>query len=938
MAINLGALELSISASGTTTALRDIARVDAAASGTAKRAVADINAIGTAAVKTGKRRVDVPIRATGAEQAAAALRALDGVLSKVEARAAAGRLGRMNGPLTSELATARKQIAAAMKDLDLTDPAAVAQLDALIMRARELGKAAGACGSELKRWATLQETLAASSRAATAGTDAAAASAGRAAAAASAAATGATAIGTAATGAATRLQGLALAFSNMTRAGAMGGLDAMASRITMFSEGLKHASTRSASAVRLTQIEASLTKALAAGNLTLSQRIALESRLGQVRSAIAARPAPGAAGVVPAAGRGAGLMGMMGGLRGIAAGLGIGVGIGAVTAGFQRMSAAMDATDNAARMLNATSKITGLSLDDVQQMAGQAADKFGMSQARAAEMTSSFVRFTAVAGQVNQTGDFMTAWMDLAAARGLGAAEAMQALETTLVGQDEGLNRLGLSNPQQIYEKWAGAIGVTASKMDQAQKNQAVMMEVMSVGGLVAGQFAERMDSAAGASDRQAQASERMWEALGRALLPMRELVYDIGIGFSEWVIENQGTIAALGAVLTGVLAPAFSIVGDSLMTVIDIVRGAWGYLVGGILTGVERIMSGVASMAGGIASLAGRIGLTDYAARLGGEVAGLRAQAASVGTMAASNLAMGRSADAALQKRMGQFKNARGASSTTTTRAGTTTTGAGAGSGRTTTGAGAGGAAGPAPVTTSIGNVVGGLTPTTLARVTPLNSNAAAGVGVPGSSVGADAMASMRNYLADAARWDEARDVLANGIAAALTAGITSGFEQAFASGSIGEGFAALSGALLGGLGDAMMQFGAATLISATLMEKIKAALASFLPGGAITASLAMIAIGAALKAAGGAAGKAFGGKGGRGGGAGGGPAAFGDRTGSVAIGSGQTASVREGAAAKASPNGALVVNATIIGPDDPKAQRGVVELINNAHRRNLG
>jgi hypothetical protein len=57
----------------------------------------------------------------------------------------------------------------------------------------------------------------------------------------------------------------------------------------------------------------------------------------------------------------------------------------------------------------------------------------------------------------------MTRWLDLAASRGLSAAEAMQALETTLAGNDEGLNRIGLRNPGEIFKSW-GAGADTASR------------------------------------------------------------------------------------------------------------------------------------------------------------------------------------------------------------------------------------------------------------------------------------------------------------------------------------------------------------------------------------------------------------------------------------------------------------------------------------------
>lgn len=118
---------------------------------------------------------------------------------------------------------------------------------------------------------------------------------------------------------------------------------------------------------------------------------------------------------------------------------------------------------------------------------------------------------------------------------------------------------------------------------------------------------------------------------------------------------------------------------------------------------------------------------------------------------------------------------------------------------------------------------------------------------------------------LAEMAFWTDLREAFATQVSYALVDAFTGGIEAAIASGSIGEGFKALSATLLSGLGSAMIEFGTASLLASTLMDKIKTGLMSFLPGGAIAASLAMIGIGAALK---GVASRAFGGMGNRGGG----------------------------------------------------------------------
>jgi len=169
----------------------------------------------------------------------------------------------------------------------------------------------------------------------------------------------------------------------------------------------------------------------------------------------------------------------------------------------------------------------------------------------------------------------------------------------------------------------------------------------------------------------------------------------------------------------------------------------------------------------------------------------------------------------------------------------------------------------------------------------------------------------------------------LAMSISTALTTGIVAGIENAVATGKIGEGFKALSGTLLAGLGDAMIQFGTQSAVFANLMNSIVTSLASLIPGGALAASLAMIGIGAALK---GAARGMFGGSS-RGGGSASSFVSFGG-----GMGSGQTTQIVFGSTSATTAAGMTPrssTNVTIIGPNDPTAQRAMQELITKANSR---
>jgi hypothetical protein len=171
--------------------------------------------------------------------------------------------------------------------------------------------------------------------------------------------------------------------------------------------------------------------------------------------------------------------------------------------------------------------------------------------------------------------------------------------------------------------------------------------------------------------------------------------------------------------------------------------------------------------------------------------------------------------------------------------------------------------------------------------------------------------------------------------IQAALIGGISMGIEQAVASGSIGEGFRALGSMLLAGLGDAMIRFGTTTAAFAQFMGAIMESLSNLMPGGALAASIAMIAFGSALKGVargmfggqGGGAAVSIGSFGGGGGGFGGG---MGGAMPTTQLIFGQTSATT---AAGMTPRQSM--NVTVIGPNDPSAQRAIQELMTKANSR---
>lgn len=199
--------------------------------------------------------------------------------------------------------------------------------------------------------------------------------------------------------------------------------------------------------------------------------------------------------------------------------------------------AATEASDrqaNAHRKLSAVARLTGTSLETLTGISSDARSTFRLSAASADDLTSQFAKLSSRAGTVAQTGQLMAAWMDLGAANGLTLDETLQALTTTLSGQDEGLNKLGLMDPSQIWAKWAKAVGGTKGALSDQQKWLAIVMEVTSQGAKVNGEYEKSLGTVQG---QQKTFNEKLQDTeaiFGRSLAAGRQTFYGIGVAIMD--------------------------------------------------------------------------------------------------------------------------------------------------------------------------------------------------------------------------------------------------------------------------------------------------------------------------------------------------------------------------------------------------------------------
>lgn len=178
---------------------------------------------------------------------------------------------------------------------------------------------------------------------------------------------------------------------------------------------------------------------------------------------------------------------------------------------------------------------------------------------------------------------------------------------------------------------------------------------------------------------------------------------------------------------------------------------------------------------------------------------------------------------------------------------------------------------------------------------------------------------------------WGKLGERIGAEVASTLAASLSRGFEALFAKGgNLKDGFKAMTGALLEGLGTMFEQVGEKALIGAQFMQTLIAAISGFNPAGTIAAALGLIALGAAMKGAGSRLAS-----GSSGGGGGYSTSHYGSNyaTGATFVNPSGASSTSSVAGMQAIQP--IVNHNTFIGYDDPRVQRDFLILQARANRR---
>ncbi|MEQ1693782.1 MAG: hypothetical protein ABMA00_21010, partial [Gemmatimonas sp.] len=197
-----------------------------------------------------------------------------------------------------------------------------------------------------------------------------------------------------------------------------------------------------------------------------------------------------------------------------------------------------DELEKSQRKLEGTSKLTGTALKDLQLIADVGRHAFGLSSVTANEFSSEISKLSQKAGETDKAKDALAAFLDIGAARGLSAAETLKAVQQSILGIDEGTDKLFGKNPSVLYTEFADKIGTTAGKLTDQEKAQAILNAALDGGVKVLGSYSTYLETTRGQADLFAQKNEEAAARLGESMNGIRAQLVSVGGGVVPWFYD----------------------------------------------------------------------------------------------------------------------------------------------------------------------------------------------------------------------------------------------------------------------------------------------------------------------------------------------------------------------------------------------------------------
>lgn len=206
--------------------------------------------------------------------------------------------------------------------------------------------------------------------------------------------------------------------------------------------------------------------------------------------------------------------------------------------------AAYDALGTSQRKLEGTSKLTGLALEDLQKIAETGRAAFGLSAISANDFAVEVAKLARNAGETDKAAEALKAFLDIGAARGLTASQTLTAVQQSLLGIDEGTDKLFGKNPSGLWADYALVIGKAAGKFNDADKAAALLHAALDGGKLVLGSYAEFLETTRGKLDLYDQKVQESQSMFGRSIDAMRAGLVDVGGTTVPWFYDQFRKLA----------------------------------------------------------------------------------------------------------------------------------------------------------------------------------------------------------------------------------------------------------------------------------------------------------------------------------------------------------------------------------------------------------
>lgn len=154
----------------------------------------------------------------------------------------------------------------------------------------------------------------------------------------------------------------------------------------------------------------------------------------------------------------------------------------------------------------------------------------GLSNTAGASTYAKIQQLATATGKPETADALAKSFLDLGAAKGIDAKDLETLISSMLSGQDEGFNKLSLSDPSKLQEIYADKIKKTVEQLTQQEKTQAGVNAVTEKAAVFLGANADKMESLSGKSERAAATLENFKTGVGESITESRIFRDAIGL------------------------------------------------------------------------------------------------------------------------------------------------------------------------------------------------------------------------------------------------------------------------------------------------------------------------------------------------------------------------------------------------------------------------